>query len=260
MPHYLLDCEFSGARFFGTQRQPGRRTVQGAIEYALGVVVSGNVTVRTGSRLDAGVDARHLPCDVRLERDWDLRALCHAINRHLPDDCRVRRAARVADGFNAIHRAIAKTYRYRVVIRGAASARDQHRWWQTRTADPHMLDRLAALLPGRQDLSAFSALRRDDTDQDDPVRSILSSHWEHGSDDGDETHDLLITGQGFLYKQVRALVGAMVSCATGATPESAFLAAIAAGRSGLRPGNIAPPEGLCLERVAYQSEPEWRWA
>jgi tRNA pseudouridine38-40 synthase len=255
--HYLLDLEVRGERFAGTQRQQDRRTVQGVVERSLSLVAGAPTGVRPASRLDAGVDARHLPCDVRLERVWDLRALCHAVNRHLPPDCRVRRAAAVADGFNCQHRAVSKTYRYRCVLRGAAPVRDARRWWLTRPIDAAVLDRCAALIPGRQDLSAFSALRRDDSDGDDPVRSVLAAHWEHGCDDGDPVHDFVITGEGFLYKQVRALVGAMVCCAMGGAPEAVFAAACAGGRGGPRPGNIAPAEGLCLEAVRYDPEPAW---
>ncbi len=261
MPRYLIDCELAGAGFAGTQVQAGARTVQGELMRVAAQLNDGVATaVRPASRLDSGVDAQHLPCDLQLEREWPLRGLVHAFTKALPGDLCVRRAARVDDGFHAIHRAVSKTYRYAVVVRGARPARDLGRWWVCRPLDPARLHAAAALLPGARDLGAFACLRHDGSDDDDPVRTIHHAGWTDARTDHDPAWIFRITGSGFLYRQVRALVGAMVHTAGPYGDPAAFAAAVAGGRGHPRPGDVAPAAGLCLEQVRYDPEPEWTWA
>ncbi len=67
-----------------------------------------------------------------------------------------------------------------------------------------------------------------------------------------------VSGAGFLYRQVRGMVGAMAAVATGRWPMEEFLACCAGGRSAAKVGNVAPPDGLCLETVRFAAEPDWR--
>jgi tRNA pseudouridine38-40 synthase len=116
---------------------------------------------------------------------------------------------------------------------------------------------LAALLPGRHDLSGFACLRHDGSDTADPVRTIHAAAWTRSAAAGGEEWTFAIRGEGFLYKQVRGLVGAMVHVASGRSAPTDFHAQMAAGR-GARPfANVAPALGLELEAVEYHPEPEW---
>lgn len=253
MPRYALLLEVDGARFCGTQRQPGARTVQGVLERAASDLDGRPRTVRLASRLDSGVDAEALPAHVDLARDWAPAALCQALNARLPADVAAWSACRVDDRFHAVRDAAAKTYRYRLLVQRVRPVRERRAWWLRRSPDPARLDACAALLKGALDLSAFATLRHDASDAADPVRRIENAAWEH---DG-RMHTFRISGDGFLYRQVRGLVGAMVAVALGRHTVEAFAACCRAGRGAARLGNIAPAEGLCLERVRYEPEPPW---
>ena len=153
--------------------------------------------------------------------------------------------------------ALAKTYRFTVMVRAARPTLEARAWWVRRLDHPDLLDELAALLPGRRDLSGFSGLRHDGSDEDDPVRTIHASSWEREEIAHGLRLTFSITGDGFLYKQIRGLVGAMVFVAQGRRTVADFQAAMAAGRAAVKVGNIAPPAGLVLARVAYDPEPVW---
>ncbi|HAT11221.1 MAG TPA: tRNA pseudouridine(38-40) synthase TruA, partial [Planctomycetes bacterium] len=58
-------------------------------------------------------------------------------------------------------------------------------------------------------------------------------------------------------RQVRGFVGAMVAVATGRWPMEEFTTCCADGRRAAKVGNVAPPDGLCLEQVRYDPEPDW---
>lgn len=257
MPRFALDLELDGRGFAGTQWQPGQRTVQGEMAAAVAGLAGGGGRVRLCSRLDAGVDAEHLPGDVELGRAWDAATLARALTQRLPPDLAVRRAAPVDDAWDAIAAAVAKTYRYRVRLRDIRPVVDRRCLWVRRLDHPERLAACAALLPGRRDLSGFASLRHDGTDDGDPVRRIDAAAWIREDEGGDATFTFRITGSGFLYRQVRGLVGGMLAAATGRWDVAAFAACCAGGRGAPRHGNVAPAAGLCLERVRCEPEPAW---
>jgi tRNA pseudouridine38-40 synthase len=255
MPRYLLSVEVDGARFSGTQVQSqGERTVQGALAEALAPL--GLDGIGPGSRLDQGVSAACLPVAVHAAQLWDPATLGLAINQRLPDDLVVVRAAAVDEGF-AVRDAAHKTYRYRVISRPTRPVLDRAGWWVRDIRHPELLGELAALIPGERDLSGFAALRHDETDGLDPVRRYFAASWDRHDEGAAAVHTFRITGAGFLYKQVRGLVGAMVTVAMGRAGVDAFRAVLAAGRDARKLGNMAPAEGLLLEAVAYDPEPHW---
>jgi tRNA pseudouridine38-40 synthase len=260
MPRFAIALEYDGTHFAGTQTQaPGLRTLQQVLTDASTKLEDRLCQVRLSSRLDAGVSASALIADISLERVWEPNALGQALSSHLPPDVVARRVAPVPDDWFAKIQAKAKTYHYRVCRRTVRPVLDQRVWWVRRMDYPDRLVEAARLLPGHRDLSGFACLRRDDTDEQDPYRGVLAANWVSETSAGQELHTFRITGEGFLYKQVRGLVGAMVFLAQGNATIADFTAAMAAGRGTRRLGNIAPPTGLCLVETRFDPEPEWVW-
>jgi tRNA pseudouridine38-40 synthase len=258
MPRYALTIEYDGRAFAGTQAQrAGLRTLQGVLAEAASRLDGAPVDVRLASRLDAEVSALALTGDLVLGRTWDPAALGMALTSHLPPDVAVRRVAAVADRWSARNDAAAKTYAYRIRHRPVRPVLDQRCLWLRQIDHPERLHQLAAQLIGDHDLSGFACLRGDDTDADDPRRRVLAAEWTREDDAGDGLWHFRITGEGFLYKQVRGLVGAMVFVAQGRAGIADFAAAMRHGRGARRLGNIAPGNALLLERTRYEPEPDW---
>lgn len=263
-----LEIEFDGAGFSGTQIQTGsgERTVQGLLAEVLTTIIGQPVMPMPASRLDAGVGAEALTVSVEVpflpgqaqtsgepfaEADG-LRNLGLALAGMLPTDISVRRVAAVPAQWHAQIYAITKTYRYHVVVRGTKPARETRCWWVKRIDHPERLQLMADQLLGTKDLRGFACLRHDDTDSDDGARAITAARWEQRED----AQILHLTGSGFLYKQIRGFVGAMVHVAQGRRAMQDFTALVA-GQTVRRMGNLAPPDGLVLERVGYSPEPQW---
>lgn len=260
MPRFAIALEYDGKDFAGTQTQaPGLRTLHLELTNAAMKLEDRPCVVRLSSRLDAGVSALALIADVWVERTWEPAALGQAWSSHLPSDVVVRRVAPVSDEWFAKIQAKAKTYHYRIVRRGVRPVLNRRMWWVRRMDYPQRLHDAARLLAGHRDLSGFACLRRDDSDEQDPFRAIISADWQSETRDGEELHTFRVTGEGFLYKQVRGLVGAMVFLAQGNATVDDFAAAIADGRGARRLGNIAPPEGLMLMETRFDPEPAWTW-
>jgi len=257
VPSYLLDLQCDGAGFHGTQIQASERTVQSVLFAALQQLDPAASAPRMASRLDQGVSARALPASCRLQRVWDPNILGLALNQHLPNDLVVTRVAVVADDFDCLGIPCTKHYSYIVRERAVQPVLDRHCWWIRELAQRDCLAALATHIPGRKDLSAFACLRHDGRDDHDPVRDYLSAAWSSSTDLDGLRHDFTISGRGFLYKQIRGLVGAMIHIALGRAHPDDFTAAIAAGRQIVRLGNTAPPEGLCLMHVEFDDPPAW---
>lgn len=263
-----LEIEFDGVGFSGTQIQSGsgERTVQGLLAEVLSSIIGQPVLPMPASRLDAGVGAEALTvsaeipflpgqsalADQPLGEAVGLRNLGLALAGMLPADISVRRVAVVPPQWHAQIYAINKTYRYHVVARGTKPARETRCWWVKRIDHPERLQLLADQLLGTKDLRGFACLRHDDTDTNDGARAITEARWEQR----DDTQILHLTGTGFLYKQIRGFVGAMVHVAQGRRTMQDF-SALVAGQTIRRMGNLAPAAGLVLERVGYSPAPQW---
>ena len=252
MPRYALLIEFDGAAFNGTQAQgKGERTLHRVLSAAVQHLDGEAGPVRIGSRLDVGVSALALPIDVLLSREWNHDRLLTALDAQLPPDVGVRAVRAVPERWFCRAHLGDKTYTYRLSVRPTKPILARRCWWLRHLAHPERLQPLTDQLIGSKDLRAFASLRHDDTDAEDGTRHISSARWHlHTDAHGHGEHLLRISGNGFLYHQVRGFVGAMVQVAKGRTDADGFAALVAGDPTARRVGNIAPPEGLTLEAVA----------
>jgi tRNA pseudouridine38-40 synthase len=84
------------------------------------------------------------------------------------------------------------------------------------------------------------------------VQTISSNQSQKSRDPFCEHITIDVAGDGFLYNMVRAIVGTLVEVGRG-TREIAWVAEVLAARDRRRAGQTAPPHGLFLVSVDYQS-------
>ncbi len=245
---FRLTVAYDGTGFHGWQKQPDTRTVQGELEAALArVLASGDVTVAGAGRTDAGVHARGQVASFTHETKLPARALPPLLNRELPRDMRVTDAAERPDGFHARHSARARRYEYRLLA-APDVLRERYAW------APGALPPLAALrasaepLAGTHDCSAFQAVGSSPAD---PVCELHHARWSDC--EGGAVFDVMANH--FLYHMVRNLVGTALDAAATAAP-AAHMRAVLDSRDRGRGGVTAPPHGLSLEQVVYESAPQ----
>lgn len=249
---------FDGAAFSGTAIQPGQVTLHGRLRELLAAMHGGaECLTRSSGRLDAGVSAEGLVVHAILPKDWEPRELARALNAQLRGAAVVHRVAEVSDDWDALAMPSRKTYRY-AIHEGMAPPLGGRAWHQRSLPRSERLGPCTRALIGTHDLSAFAARRGDGSDPTDPRRRYLHADWRARPVTGGTRWTFRITGEGFLYKQVRGLTGALVAVAQGRVAPAAFLAAIDAGPDHPNPGQVAPPEALCLEGVSYDDEPAWQ--
>ena len=246
-----LDLAYDGTDFLGWACQPGRRTVQGVLQDALGVLTRadpprGSVAGRT----DAGVHARWQVAHVDLPPDTsEDPLLLRRLNGLLPADVRVRRAGLAPAGFDARFSALSRTYRYRLA--------DGPEWVdplrrdvlvRTRPLDLAALRAACTSLLGEHDFAAYCRRREGAT----TIRRLLELHWER------ETGGLLVMtvrADAFCHSMVRSLVGAMLAVGEGRREPEWPGSLLALDRRADEVA-VAPPHGLVLEHVAYPPDSE----
>ena len=239
-----LTLEYDGGAFHGWARQPGQRTVEGALRDALDVMYPrGWDGLVVAGRTDTGVHATGQVASVNVMGGAPALRAGEALNAALPPDVAVLAVEEVPEGFHARFSATARSYRYLVLNRGERSALEVKRslWWP-RPADLGRLQACAALLPGEHDFSAFTPA---ESQHDVFVRVIREAAWERR---GDHLH-FTVTADSFLRHMVRTLVGTMLQ----ANPDR--FGALLEGRPRVEGGATAPPWGLYLEGVEYRLLP-----
>lgn len=248
MPRTLmLRTAYDGTDFHGWQRQPGNlRTVQGVLEATLQRVLRHPVDLIASGRTDAGVHAAAHISSFATDRDTPVHALRHAIGSRLPADLAVLEVRHVHPDFHATRSAVAKRYRYRIhasadrPVKNFTQRYTYHCWTPL---DIRRMNDAAQYFRGQYDFSAMTPLaaRRESF-----VRTVFACDV---SACGEEIH-IDVEGDGFLYHQVRNMVGTLIEVGRGRW-EPRYMAELLESRDRRRAGPTAPAHGLCLQWVRY---------
>jgi tRNA pseudouridine38-40 synthase len=248
---WRLLIAYRGTRFKGWQRGNGR-TVQGTLEEAIGAAIGeagqSDVRVDGAGRTDAGAHAEGQVASLVLSIPVDPARLLAAVNRALPGDVSVLSIEEAGDRFHARYRATAKTYRYRIVDGPVPNPfLTQLSWRQLQPLDIDAMRNAARLFLGKHDFSAFTQAKTTKSTE----RRVHSIGIERTVFAGGPVMEITVRGDGFLWKQVRAMVGALVAVGLGHAEAGQIDSLFASGDRALAP-STAPASGLTLVSVEYE--------
>jgi tRNA pseudouridine38-40 synthase len=247
MARYQVILAYDGTAFAGFQRQVNRRTVQGVVEEALHALGWPGKSILSAGRTDTGVHA--LGQVIAFDLDWThgTDALAAALNNRLPEDVAVRRVYPAQADFHPRYAALARHYRYRVLvdeIRNPLAERYAWRIWPA--PDVELLEQAAAWLQGAFDFAAFGAPPKAGGST---TRTVYRAGWQT---DGQEIR-FEIVGNAFLYRMVRRLVAFQLAIGWGKTSLDELRKHL------VTPGDtswagLAPAHGLTLYAVYYAGQ------
>ena len=245
MPRYKLVVEYDGTPFAGWQRQLNGRSVQQAVEEAIGRFAGHPVRVQCAGRTDAGVHATHQVAHVDLDKEWRPDTVRDAANAHLrPEPIVVVGVEVVPETFDARRSAVKRHYRYRILNRRSPPSLDIGRVWHVPwPLDAAAMHEAAQTLVGRHDFTTFRAA---ECQANNPVRTLDRLDVERG---GDEIR-IATAARAFLHHQVRSIAGTLMLVGAGRWSVADVRAALEA-RDRSRCGPMAPASGLYLVGVDY---------
>ena len=242
----MLRLAYEGTDFAGWQRQKGRPTVQQTLEEAAEKALGHKVRVVGAGRTDQGVHALGQVATFRTDSSIPAERLPFAINPHLPDSVRVTSSSAVSPDFHPCLSAVGKHYRYTawcgrippVLYRNFVAAVPWDLHWES-------MVEAARFMIGRRDWRAFRNRAKGQTERE-TVKNVFqlvlrrSGAWFSAD----------VLGSGFLYKQVRSMIGTLFEVGRGKIPPAGVREILDSGDRRLA-GPTAPAKGLCLVRVFY---------
>jgi tRNA pseudouridine38-40 synthase len=238
-------CAYDGSGFSGWQSQAGGRAIQDAIEARLTQVLGAPVRTHASGRTDAGVHARGQVFHFDAEWRHGPEKLLAALRHRLSPAIQIKSVRPASRNFHARFSATGKVYTYDLFLGDADPFTRPWCWPVVRDLDLVAMGKAAAVLRGRHDFKAFSALNG--AERSDSVRDLRRiGIVRRGS-----RVRVTLEADGFLYKMVRSMVGVLVAVGSGR------LSPAQVGRileAGVRTPAVqtAPPQGLFLQRVFYR--------
>jgi tRNA pseudouridine38-40 synthase len=239
-----LTIEYDGTAYSGWQRQPNGLAVQQVIEEALCRLLGQMPDLRSSGRTDAGVHARGMAAAFKTSATLPLKAFTEGTNRFLPPDIAIRNAIEVPDGFKPISDALAKHYRYTLLVTPIRSPlRRFHAWHIRENLNIAAMQKAATLFTGHHNFAAFRASNcaaKTTERRIDSVEITLK----------DDTIFIDVVGGGFLKNMVRVMTGTLVDIGRGRF-EPEYISILLQNGDRKQAGVTAPACGLCLMEVYY---------
>ncbi len=216
------------------------------MERGLSGLLGHAVRVHGSGRTDSGVHALCQVAHFDSRTPLPARIIERALPGRLPDDIATLYLESVGSEFDARRDAIARSYRYRIVLSRNPLLRLQA-WEVRQPLDFPAMEKAADHLTGAIDGTSFAASTRKGEDNRIDVKS---AGW---SRHGDEVW-FEITANRFVHRFVRNVVGTMIDIGRGKM-EAAEIPRILAAVDRKQAGPAAPAHGLYLMNVYYETGP-----
>jgi tRNA pseudouridine38-40 synthase len=249
MQNVRILIAYDGSSYHGWAQQPDVPTVQGAVREALRrILATDDVELQGASRTDAGVHAVGQVANFRHDTNRTMWDFVRGLNALTPRDVTIWHAEAIDEDFNARHDSNGKRYRYRIW---------PHRWehplrrgqtWNVRhPIDVDRMRQAARDLVGEHDFTSFRAANCQALTTE---RKLTRVEVE----ESDDEFVLWVEGTAFLKYMVRNIAGTLIDVGRGRIEPDAIPEILAARDRGAA-GQTAPPWGLTLMEVFYDSHP-----
>jgi len=244
LPRWKCVCAYDGGTFSGWQSQASRDAVQDVIERRLEQVLKQKVRTQSSGRTDSGVHAHGQVFHFDAAWRHGAEKLRVALQTGLPKSIRLKSIRRAKPAFHARFDAQGKIYRYHLFNGEADPFVHAYCWSVNRELDWAAMAAGAKILRGKHDFWAFSG--ENDRTYETTVRDLRRLEIARKGRRVTFTYE----ADGFLYKMVRSLTGALVNVGLGKLP-LAELGTLLKTRKRIPAVLTAPPQGLFLVKVIY---------
>ena len=243
MRNIKITYRYDGSMFYGFQRQPEKRTVQGEIEKLLNVVLKTNIDMISSGRTDRGVHALIQVSNFHTDSTIPLEKLKYVLNRGLPLDIELLDIEEVEEEFNSRFDAKSRGYRY-ILSWERDPFKSRYETYINREIDTK---RFASIMEPLIGIHDFNNFRLSDCGSKTSVREIYSIDVKK-LDSSRIAVDIL--GSSFLKSQIRIIIGTALDVYFGVRDES-YLREMLENPNKKFIRKVAEPNGLYLSKVNY---------
>lgn len=243
--NYKMTLSYDGTRYKGWEHQPNTdMTIQGKLENVLEKMTGEFVEIIGCGRTDAGVHAKGMVANMRLETDLSEQEIMDYMNRYLPDDIGISDLRIASDTFHARYNACGKTYCYTCYV-GNSKPVFNHRYVNVLDAQPNLerMREAAAILIGEHDFASFCGnpkMKKSTVRIVDSIEIVQRKSFIN----------FTFHGTGFLQYMVRILTGTLLEVGFGRM-EPSYMAELLEKKDRKLAGPTAPAKGLCMMNVDY---------
>lgn len=247
MKRVKLTVAYDGTRYSGWQVQQNAVTIEGILNKALSKLTGEEIAVIGASRTDAGVHAMGNVAVFDTESTIPGERFLYVLNQKMPEDIVIVASEEVPLAWHPRHQNTLKTYEYRILN---AKISDPTRRLYTNFVsfdlNIELMREGAAYLVGEHDFAGFCSVK---TNAKTTIRTITDLQVLQKEDE----IIIRVTGNGFLYNMVRIIAGVLIRVGRKYYPPEKVLALLE-GRERTGEAVTAPPQGLCLMEIQYESD------
>ncbi len=256
MARYLISFEYEGRNFFGSQKQPDKRTVQEELNKAICTLIKDNNTkIIMAGRLDRGVSAKchtaHFDTDEPIQDEFKF---LNSLNAILAEDIAAFKILKVDDNFHAQKSATFRHYRYTIKNSFVKPVFNKNVLFVKKPLDFELMDKTISKIIGEHDFSAFKS----NSDNPSTICKIYfaSVTKKEVQNEPGCYLDINIVGNRFLYNMVRAIVGTLLMIEKDKLGPS-VMEEIMNSKERALAGHNVEPYGLTLIKTGYEDPLEY---
>lgn len=242
MRNIKISYQYDGSSFWGFQRQPKQRTVQGEMEKSLHSILREKVKIISSGRTDRGVHAMEQVSNFLTDSTIPVERLYYALSRSLPKDICLLCAEEVEEAFHSRFSAKKRTYCYQISW-GKDPFLSRYRSYVTKEIEKEKFEQIVKCFLGRHNFQNF---RLHDEAFANPIREVYRITCK-------EVHkglEIYIQANAFLKSQIRIMMGTAIAIYFGRAEEGRIEKMLEYPQESY-PKILAPAEGLYLYKIEY---------
>lgn len=242
---YLIKFSYDGTNFYGYQKQPNKRTVEGELERALFDINNHtNTRIFSSGRTDRGVHALGQTAHFDLSINITLYKLKCALNSLLPEDIHVIEVTTVEDDFHARFMVKKKIYKYYLNMGEYNPIKRNYIYQYNKRLNIEKMQEAIKDLIGTHNFKIFASR---EVIKESYVRNIYDAKIEVNND----IITFTFTGNGFMKYQVRNMVGTLIKIGKEKLDVD-IIKKLLNNDASDKYVFTAKPEGLYLDSVIYE--------
>lgn len=246
MRNVLLTLSYDGTCYFGWQKTKEGASIESCLEKAIISILQHSISLQAASRTDRGVHADGQRVNFFTQSKIPLPKLIKAINSLLPSDIRVLAAEEKDPLFHPTIQAISKEYHYKISLTAFQHPHLRFTHWHIpKPLDISLMETAIPKLIGKMNFACFRNQRKELV-LEDTIRELYDINFEYR----DDILTIKMTGDSFLYKMARNIVGTLVYVGNGKI-KIQDIEQLLSHCDRTKAGITAPAHGLTLHKVFY---------